>query len=385
MSRLDRYIARQYLINVLALFVILFSFVVAIDAGLNLDRFIDRADELGTTNGEPPSGLRRGVLTATLVVDLWWPRLVQLYNYLLGIIMVGATGFTLSQMVRHRELVAIMASGQSLRRVAVPILAVSVVLTGVQLVSAEVFIPKIAPLIPRDHGQAGTRDLGATRLLLVPDAQGRLFSAARFDAARDAMIDVHIMERDGDGILTRHITADRADAVDRGWRLTGGSATTPGSEGTAAAAARPVDFVASDLDPTMLRVTQFAGYSQSLSFAQIGQMLSVIERAERNEAGASDHLQSRIQRLERLRWSRFAIALANLIGVALALPFFLTRLPTNMVVQSLRCAPVALGAIMGGIVGSAIPVPGLPTAVSVFVPVLLLSPMLIWASSAIRS
>lgn len=381
MRLLDRTIATQYLVNVLALFVILFSFVVAIDAGLNLDEFIERAEELGTTDGEPPSGVRKALLTATLVVDLWWPRLLQLYNYLLGIVMVGATGFTLSQMVRNRELVAIMASGVSLRRVAVPILVVSGVLTTIQLANAELVIPRIAPLIPRDHDQAGTRDLGATRLLLVPDAQGRLFSAARYDAATDAMIDVHIMERDDNGILTRHIIADRADSTPDGWRLTRGLATTPGSSEQTTSPATPVDFVPSDLDPTMLRVTQFAGYSQSLSFRQIGQMLDIIDRA----GGDPDRLEARITRLERLRWSRFAIAIANLIGVALALPFFLTRLPTNMVVQSLRCAPVALGAIMGGIIGSAVPMPGVPTAISVFVPVVLLSPMLVWASSAIRS
>ena len=381
MRLLDRTIATQYLVNVLALFVILFSFVVAIDAGLNLDEFIERADALTAEDGEPAGGLRRALVTATLVVDLWWPRLLQLYNYLLGIVMVGATGFTLSQMVRSRELIAIMASGVSLRRVAAPILVVSFVLTGLQLANAELVIPRIAPLIPRDHNQAGTRDLGVTRLLLVPDAQGRLFSAARYDAATDAMIDVHIMERDGNGILTRHITADRADSTPDGWRLTQGLATTPGSSDQATSPAIPVDFVPSDLDPTMIRVTQFAGYSQSLGFAQIGQMLDVIQRA----GGDPDRLEARITRLERLQWSRFAIAIANLIGVALALPFFLTRMPTNMVVQSLRCAPVALGAIMGGIIGSAVPIPGVPTAISVFIPVVLLAPMLVWAASAIRS
>ena len=38
MSTLDRYIARQYLFNVAALLVLLFSFVVVVDVMLNIDR-----------------------------------------------------------------------------------------------------------------------------------------------------------------------------------------------------------------------------------------------------------------------------------------------------------------------------------------------------------
>ena len=45
-SRLDQYIARQNLVYVVALAVILCSFVVAIDLSLNFDRFVGAASRL---------------------------------------------------------------------------------------------------------------------------------------------------------------------------------------------------------------------------------------------------------------------------------------------------------------------------------------------------
>ena len=47
MSLLDRYIARQFLTNTLALFVILCAFVVVIDVIMNMDRFLRLAAILG--------------------------------------------------------------------------------------------------------------------------------------------------------------------------------------------------------------------------------------------------------------------------------------------------------------------------------------------------
>ena len=46
MTTIDRYIARQYLFNVVALLVLLCSFVVTVDVTLNLDRFMDRAEAI---------------------------------------------------------------------------------------------------------------------------------------------------------------------------------------------------------------------------------------------------------------------------------------------------------------------------------------------------
>ena len=111
MNRLDRYIARRYLANCIALFVVLFAFVVGIDVFLNLRRFISAATALDPDG----SGLKIAAATGLAIIDLWGPRLLQLFNYLSGLVIVMAAGFTAASMVRKRELVAALASGVTSR------------------------------------------------------------------------------------------------------------------------------------------------------------------------------------------------------------------------------------------------------------------------------
>ena len=48
-----------------------------------------------------------------------------------------------------------------------------------------------------------------------------------------------------------------------------------------------------------------------------------------------------------------------------------------MVAQTLKAAPISIGALLGSILGTAAPLPGLPVEAAVFVPVLALLPMAI--------
>jgi len=207
MSILDRSIARHYVLNVVVLFLVLFSFVVAVDASLNFDRFSDRARDLLAKDGHEASFVRVAPMTAYLIFDFWWPNLVRLFNYMLGLVMVGAMGFTVTQMVRHRELVAVLASGQSLYRVARPIFVVAILLTGMQVASREVVMPRIAPLLTRDQGDAGVRTLGSGHVPLTPDSGGRLWTARVFDADAGEMSDVKVWERDLNGRMLGRFVA----------------------------------------------------------------------------------------------------------------------------------------------------------------------------------
>ena len=100
MKTLDRYIAKLYLTNVIALLVILACFVVTIDFALNVDRFVGRAQEIAVEQGQEPSSLRTGVVTVLLVADLWWPRLLQLFSFVLGLILGGVAQFNLRVALR---------------------------------------------------------------------------------------------------------------------------------------------------------------------------------------------------------------------------------------------------------------------------------------------
>lgn len=372
MNRLDRHIAWRYLVNILALFVALFSFVVTVDVFLNLKRFLEAAQDFRPG----AKGFELAVVTALMVVDIWGPRLLQLFNYLIGVVLVAGVGFTCVNFVRHREFIAVLASGVSLHRLAWPLFAVALLVTGVGAANQELALPAVAALLPREPGQAGQRSVKAFQVPLVEDGAHRLFFAARFDAAPadgspPTMTGLNVWERNESGAVVRRIRADGAVWDGGAWRLVNGRAEAAASPGRT----EPVERIATNLDPTAILVSQIKGYGQSLSWRQIGATLAhpaMTDTATR-------------ERLERLRWGRVSVALCNLLALGVVLPFFLVREPKNMVVQSLKCAPLALGALIGSVMGAAAPLPGLPVWVGVFVPVLVLAPLAIWGALSVKT
>jgi lipopolysaccharide export LptBFGC system permease protein LptF len=386
-NTLDRYIARQYLINIAALVVILFSFIVSIDLSLNFDKFMALAHKRGATPEGQPSVLREMLLTVFLVFDYWWPKLVQLFNYMIGLIVIGGMGFTCTQLVRHREFVAAVAGGISLFRIMRPIILVALLMTAIQAVNFEVVIPNIADLIQRDREQASQRRLEAMPVKLVPDGHRRLFYAGSFDADKGEMTDVLIIERSPAGPATRTISAQKAVWRAGGWDLTGGIAESRVNQ---AAPKQPVQRIETDLDPVGLKIARFSGYSQSLSWSQISEMirrpdlLGLGSRDEKGEPGVGV-LEQRLAELERIRFGRVAIMICDLLALLVVTPFFLRREPTNMVYESLRAAPIAVVGVMGGVLGASASIPGLPAQVGVFVPALVLLPLAIAAVTSIRT
>ncbi|MBC7835008.1 MAG: LptF/LptG family permease [Phycisphaerales bacterium] len=383
MTTLDRYIARQYIFNVLALLILLFSFVVAVDVSLNLDRFIEAAREMPQASEEQAGSLRRGLIAVFLIADLWWPRLLQLFSYLIGLVLVGAMGFTFAQLVRHRELVAVLAGGISLHRVARPVLIVASIALGLAVLNQELLIPRLAErgLLTRDHGDAGRRDWSAFEVSLTRDADGRILHARKFDPDAQTLDGINIWERDDTLRATRRITASHATWEDGAWRLENplieslqlGRAGIAGGRASIPPTAGP-DILRTDLDPTTLLVRRYADFSQNLSSGQINSIL------------AAPHIDPALRdQMNRVRFGRLSTVLSSMLALIIAMPFFLMREPRNMVVQSLKCAPVAMGALMGGILGAAAPIPGLPASFAVFLPVLMLIPIATATTAALRT
>lgn len=393
MKTIDRYIARQYLLNIIALVVILFSFIIAIDLSLNFDKFMVLAAKRGMTPEGDPSTARKLLLTIFLVFDYWWPKLVQLFNYMIGLIIIGAMGFTCSQLVRHREFVAAVAGGISLHRLMRPIILVALLVTAVQAISFEYIIPNIADLIQRDREQASQRRLESLPVRLVPDGQRRLFYARSFSPDKREMLDVLIIERSPGGRADRAITATKALWRDGGWDLENGIAESRLSQ---SAPREKVDRVLTDLDPVALKIARFSGYSQSLSWSQISEMLRrpellALATNENQPDAARDKERDlevrdlRVAELERIRFGRVAIMLCNLLALLAVMPFFLRREPTSMIMESIKAAPLAVGGVMGGVLGASAAIPGLPPQVGVFVPALILLPLAIAAVTSVRT
>lgn len=399
MSTLDRYIARQFLLNIAILIAILFSFIVAIDLSLNFGEFMDLAAARGKTQQVGPGGavvaveagaVRRVLLMIFLVFDYWWPKLLQLGNYLIGLIVIGAMGFTCTQLVRHREFVAAVAGGVSLFRVMRPFVLVALLMTLIQAANFEYVIPRIADLIQRDREQASQRRLDTLPVRLVPDSQRRLFYARGFDAGAGVMKDVTVLERGASGPAVRTIYAREATWRDGGWDLADGYAESRTSQ---TAPKEKIERIVTDLDPTAIKIARFSGYSQSLSWRQINEMLERPERlglalaSEEDAAQVTDTAtrQQRVDELQRVRFGRCAMMLCNMLALLLVTPFYLRREPTNMMVQSIKAAPIAVLGVMGGVLGASAAIPGLPAAVGVFVPALVLLPLAIAAVTSVRT
>ncbi|MEY3230686.1 MAG: hypothetical protein RL689_775 [Planctomycetota bacterium] len=373
MTILDRHIARQFLQNFVLLVGGLLTIIMLIDFSLNFDEYAEIGGRLATAGGGFKS-------TTTLWVfwNLWWPRLFQLVGFLLGLGLVAAMGFTAAQLVKNRELVAALAGGISLHRVARPMFLAAVLLTGLQALNRELLIPELAPLLVREKKQAGSEQLGVMSQPLCTDSAGRLFYAQGVNLDTQTIEGLYVWERNAAGLMTRRITATRARWEDGAWVLTEGVAVDRGGT-SASPPPRPVDRIETDLDPTALKIRRFEGFSHNLSCSQINELLARFEAA----GDAAD--QRRMEELERVKWGRFGLMVTNLLALAACMPFFLRREPCSMVVQSLKAAPAALAAIGLGFAGAVGSIPGLPPHVSVFVPALILLPLSIAAVSGMRT
>lgn len=388
MLTLDRYIAVRFLASFVLLFMLLFVFAVAIDLILNLDRFVQAARD---TSG-PEAGVIRISFTLVMhVVHFQLPRLFQFYAFLNAMVAVGAMGFTLAHMHRHRELVAILASGVSLHRVAMPFVVIIFGLSVLQLLNQEYILPKIAPLLLRDHGHIGRQSVREFAVPLTADAEGHLIQAPAFDPRTAVLRWPSILVRDEYGRTVKRIIAREArweppqsdDAVpgapgSGGWRLLDGtmlSAVAEDSSGSGASQETPVEFFWTDVNPDVLTSRQHGQYMAMLSLRQISAMLRTPRFTDRTSHRA----------LLRYRYARFASVLINVLLIWVTLPSFLLREPANLLRQSIQCAALALPLMIGSALLMMVDLGGIAPAVGVFLPVVILGPIALARWTFVRS
>ena len=385
MTLIDRYILGRFLANFVILFTLLFLFAVVIDLILALDRFVEAAHE---SAGEAASPLVVLGELLRVAVNFQGPRFFQFYAYLHGLVAIGAMAFTLAQMHRHKELVAILASGVSMQRVAMPFVVGVFLLSMLQLFNQELFLPRVAPLLLRDHGHIGQESVDEFPVNFTPDGEGHLLLAPSFDPRIDTLRGPTFLERDARGRTTRRITAETATwtrrfvdgAVIEGWEFVAGRVVKlhendPSAESASLARGR-IDFYSTDLSPRLLIVRRYGEYATMLSLGQIQQMLDTPGVAEQA---------SLLRLLLRHRYSRFATVLVNVLVMWLALPTFLVRQPANLMWRSLLCAGITLPAMLGAAIFMMADLPGIPAAVGVFLPVAVLLPIVLGQWTYVRT
>ena len=127
MRILDRYIIRAFVFNYLLAVVVLVGMAVLLDLIVNLDNFSKSAaattQAANTTAGSAIWNM----------LDYYSYQSLVMFQTVSGAIPLLAAGFTMVRMTRHNELTAMLASGVSLLRVAVPVVLVSLAFRGTLL------------------------------------------------------------------------------------------------------------------------------------------------------------------------------------------------------------------------------------------------------------
>lgn len=375
MRLIDRYIMGRFIGNFCILMMLLFVFAVSIDLLLELDEYVEVAEEQIGPDG---SSIAKVIALVKIVVNFHGPRIFQFYAYMVGLLTVGAMGFTFSQMHRHRELLALLAAGIQLRRVALPVVVAALGLNMLQLLNQEFLLPRLAPMLIRKHGDIGQQGVQAFTVRFTADGRGNLLQAPSFDPQTATLSMPTFLDRDEAGRTVRRVTADTAvwSDDDDAWHLTNGLAITPGTDTVAKTTTmllgQPIDRYPTDLTPDVLTIRRFGQFATMLSITQIREMLQ--------SPGVVNS-----DALVRFAFARFTTVMINMVVLIMVLPYFLLREPASLLRNSVLCAGMAIPASMGSLLSLAMPFPGIPPALGVFLPVLVLIPVAMFMVSSMRS
>ena len=362
-------------INFVVLFTLFYLLGAVIDIIVNLDEF----NKIATSASAGEGFFAKVFSLLKVAIGFEGPRFFQVFAYLNGVIAIGAMGFTAANMLRSREFVAIMAAGISLRRVAVPFLCVMGGISLLALLNQEYILPKVAPLLLRDHDESGNKTAGSFKVPFTPDQSGSLLLAPSLNPSTGILTEPTFLERDEKGRMIRQIQAVSATwdrATHAGWFLKEGRAVQISfdeSNGQATISAPvTVDFYPTELSPYILTLHRYGQFIGMLSMSQLNNMLDAV--------GAFDE-----PMLRRHWYARFASIALNLLAMVIVIPFFITKDVVVVSRQAIKGGAIALIILFGGMVVMLMPITGIPSMVSVFLPAIVLIPIALLRVVCIRT
>jgi lipopolysaccharide export LptBFGC system permease protein LptF len=310
MRTIDRYIASTFASSYLIVLLVFVGLYIFADLVANLDEF----------TGDRSLGAGQMLLN---IADYYGHNLPLYYQQLGGIAIALAASFTFAMMMKNNELIAIAASGVPLRRLAAPVLGCSVVLVVAWMANGELLVPRFAQKIARERGEVGRA--GTAEIKCVRDDNNAILVARELDARDGRLHNLYIVEPVGeDG--RRHVIAADAARYDRRrgvWRLDRGriqvlEADRESGLGTTMRWA-PLAEYRFTLSPQEIRLRQSSQWAELTNVAQMNELLH------------TQHLPN-LPAVEKARDVRFTQPLMAWIFTLLAVPFFLTREPGDVVV-----------------------------------------------------
>jgi lipopolysaccharide export system permease protein len=311
MRVLDRYIIKNFLIGYFIAASVLTGMCVVIDLFVNLDEFVEHADK-GTN------------IVLQNILSYYGAQSTLYFRDFAGIIIVIAAVFSLGKMTRNNELVAVMASGVSLKRVIMPIILLAILLTGLLVIDQEFIIPRLAHQLIRSHDSLPGEEV--YELWFMNDSKGSFICTKKFDEKTQTIINPFIITRHelepDNWEVTATITAESAvyNSSKKGWDLKNGLLTNVAASDSATTyKPQTKEFFETDITPTDIPMRLQEGYKSLLSSTQL--IALARQRGTRLKDEAELYLQ---------RHSRITDPVMNIIMLMIALPVLVCRDPKAM-------------------------------------------------------
>lgn len=313
MKTFDGYIVRTFLSSYLVLLVGFVALYIFGDVLVNFDEFT-----------KDKSLTAREILVN--MADYYGHNLPLYYAQLGGVVLTLAAGFTFAYMLWNNELVALVAAGVPLQRLAVPATVCSIVLVAAWAANVELVVPHYAQQIARAHD-----DLSDTRTIdvqCVRDDNNAILTAEELHLQSRMLRGLYIVEaQSGETPLRTLIRADAATwnpaartwSLDRGVKhvVAGGVQDADLSNMAVSVQRVPLSEYPFTLGPEEILLRQSSQWAELMSTTQMTALLK-----GRNLPN--------LRAVERARDVRVTQPLLAGILMFLAIPFFLTREPTNV-------------------------------------------------------
>ena len=308
MKILDRYVAKNFLIGYAIAFCVLIGLRIIIDLFVNLDEFTEHADL--STMDVMKNMLSFYALNCTIY-----------FREFAGMITVVAASFSFSKMVRSNELVAVMASGVSLKRVIGPIVLLALLLTGVLVIDQELIIPSLADKLVRSHEDIPGQEF--YRIKFISDRNGSLICSGRFDVGTSTLYSPTIITRRkiADSYIwevTGRIDADKAvyNRKTKRWDLINGRFFEIGST----KGVQPKAFYKSVITPNEIPIMLESEHKILLSWRQLSALTKQAEQGKIRD----------LRELYSQKHFRVTEPIINLVMLMVCLPILVCRDPKAM-------------------------------------------------------
>jgi lipopolysaccharide export system permease protein len=306
MKILDRYIVKNFLIGYAIAFSVLIGLRIIIELFVNLDEFTEAQHQ-------------NAFVFLGRILSFYGTRITLYFRDFAGMITVVAAAFSFGKMIRNKELVAVMASGISLKRVIVPIIILALILTIILVIDQELIIPSIADRLVRGEDESKERNIYDVRF--ISDANGTLLFSQKFDVknatlAYPTILPRKISDRPGIWDVSGWISAEsgKYDFKKGLWLLTNGLYTDKKGQNPT----QSVKYFSTELTPKDILIQRKSAYKSLLSWSQLHTM-----------AQQGKKMKDQAQLYAQMH-SHVTDPIINFIMLLISLPILICRDPKSM-------------------------------------------------------